>query len=178
MSSSTQVAVLNMHSQLAADENIWCHYGSYFRKFELKYYVLNQEWQFTREFKSYNSPTFLLTFLKWILLGPWTADSNMAERTPQIERLLKSTTQLIAQNIKNYRQTKYHLDKNRLTLYFEIETPLNNWMGLYFYHITRRQNLVNFFSDLNIGIKWSGDGNKAKHCSSKLKTTVFSFLLP
>ena len=50
----------------------------------------------------------------------------MAERTPQIERLLKSTTQLIAQNIKNYRQTKYHLDKNRLTLYFEIETPLNN----------------------------------------------------
>ena len=50
----------------------------------------------------------------------------MAERTPQIERLIQSTTQLIAQNIKNYRQTKYHLDKNRLTLYLEIETPLNN----------------------------------------------------
>ena len=67
-----------------------------------------------------------MTFLKWIILGPRTADSNMAERTPQIERLIQSTTQLIAQNIKNYRQTKYHLDKNRLTLYLEIETPLNN----------------------------------------------------
>ena len=103
----------------------------------------------------------------------------MAERTPQIERLIQATTQLIAQNIKNYRQTKYHLDKNRSTLYLEIETPLNNWMGLYFYHITRRKKLVNFLSDLNIDIKWSeGDGNKEKHGSNKLKTTVFSFRLP
>ena len=51
--------------------------------------VLNQEWEFTGEFKSYNLSTLLLTLLKWVLLGPWTIDSNHSEINLQIENFCK-----------------------------------------------------------------------------------------
>ena len=91
--------------------------------------------------------------MKWVILGPYT-ESNDSQRSGDVKNLLNSTTQYVSQNIKTTRQRKYHIEKGGGSLYSKIETPLNVGLGLYFYHVTRSKKLINFLSDLNIGINY------------------------
>ena len=92
--------------------------------------------------------------MKWLLLGPRTNENLSDDRTPEIEKLLKTSTQFISQNVKTYHQSRNHLEKGSKGIYSKIETPLNVGVGLHFYNLTRSKKLVNFLSDLNIGVNY------------------------
>ena len=75
-------------------------------------------------------------------------------RTKQIENIIEVTTEVVSQNIKSNRQTQYSQQNPELFLYNKIETPLNIGLGLYMYHVSRSKKLVNFLSDLNLGVNY------------------------
>ena len=54
--------------------------------------VLNQSWQFEGDFSKYLMSPLLLTFMKWILLGPTNDLSINTSRTFVVENLIKTTT--------------------------------------------------------------------------------------
>ena len=56
--------------------------------------------------------------------------------------------------MRTSRQTNYQLNNENASTYNKIETPLNVGIGLYVHHQTRSKKLVNFLSDLNIGINY------------------------
>ena len=115
---------------------------------------LNQSWQFEGNFSTYRMSPLLLTFMKWLLLGLPTDFNINANRTLAVQNLIKTTTQFVSQNIETSRQSQYHIDTSRKTLYSKIETPLNVGLGLYVYHITRSKKLINFLSDINVGVNY------------------------
>ena len=115
---------------------------------------LNQSWQFEGNFSTYRMSPLLLTFMKWLLLGLPTDFNINANRTLAVQNLIKTTTQFVSQNIETSRQSQYHIDTRRKTLYSKIETPLNVGLGLYVYHITRSKKLINFLSDINVGVNY------------------------
>ena len=92
-------------------------------------------------------PAFLSTFMKWVLLGPHTMNSEDGE-TYHVNNI-KATSQFVSQNIKTVRQTNYHWQKGQPGR-AALETPLNVRVGLYIHHATCIKKLVNFLSDLNI----------------------------
>ena len=94
----------------------------------------------------------LLTFMKCILPGPTTDFDINDNRTLAVQNLIKTTTQFVSQNIKTLRQSQYHIETTSMTLYLKIENPLNVGLGLYVYHITRSKKLINFLSELNVGV--------------------------
>ena len=47
-------------------------------------------------------------------------------------------------------------------MYSKIETPLNIRLGLHVYHITRSKELINFLSDLNVGVNYHKTTNIKK----------------
>ena len=94
-----------------------------------------------------------LTFVKWILLGSTTDFDINANRTLVVKNLIKTTTQFVSQNIKTSRHSHYHIETSSNTLYSKTETPLNVGLGLYIYHI-RSKKLINFLSDLNVGVNY------------------------
>ena len=55
--------------------------------------VLSKKWEFDGSFDKCEPPNFLLTCLKWILLGPHKQEStDLAKRTADIEVLTKTTS--------------------------------------------------------------------------------------
>ena len=58
--------------------------------------------------------------------------------------------QLVSQNVKTNRQVNYDQDKS----YNKTETPLSIGTSLFLYHNTRSKKLVDFISDLNIGVNY------------------------
>ena len=58
--------------------------------------VLNQSSQFERDFSTYRMIPLLLTFMKWILLGPTTDFDINANRTLVVENLIKTTIQFVS----------------------------------------------------------------------------------
>ena len=58
--------------------------------------VLNQSSQFERDFSTYRMIPLLLTFMKWILLGPTTDFDINANRTLVFENLIKTTIQFVS----------------------------------------------------------------------------------
>ena len=63
--------------------------------------VLNQSWKFEGDFSKYRMSLLLLTFMKWILLGPTTHVDINTNRTLVVENLIKTATQFVSQNIKS-----------------------------------------------------------------------------
>ena len=65
--------------------------------------------------------------------------------------MVGKVTHLVSQNVKTNRQVNYHQqDKS----YNKIETPLSIGTSLFLYHNTRSKKLVDFISDLNIGVNY------------------------
>ena len=164
MTNLTHAEAINIYTETTANENdvkaLWKLAKS------VRSEVLSQKWEFTGNFKSYDSPTLLSTFLKWVLLGPHTENSNKSQRSPAIEKLMHTTAQFVSQNIKTSRQTNYRLERTTTNIYSKIETPLNVGLGLYIYHVTRSKKLINFLSDLNISISYKKvTGIKKTLCS-------------
>ena len=116
--------------------------------------VLNQSWQFEGDFSTYPMSALLLTFMKWILLGPTTNFDINANKTLIFENLIKTITQFVSQNVKACKQSQYHIETSSKTLYSKIETPLNVGLGLYVYHIRRNKKLTNFLLDLYVGANY------------------------
>ena len=116
--------------------------------------VLNQSWQFEGDFSTYPMSALLLTFMKWILLGPTTNFDINANKTLVVENLIKTTTQFVSQNVKAVKQSQYYIETSSKTLYSKIETPLNVGLGLYVYHIRRSKKLTNFLLDLYVGVNY------------------------
>lgn len=152
MTNLTQTEAINTYTETEADESDIKALWKLAKRIRSE--VLSQKWEFTGNLKSYESPTLLSTFLKWVLLGPHTEVSNEIERGPDIEKLMQTTSQFVSQNIKTSRQMNYHLERTNTNTYSKIETPLNVGVGLYTYHVTRSKKLINFLSDLNIGINY------------------------
>ena len=94
----------------------------------------------------------LSTFMKWVLLGPHTMNSEDGE-TYQVNNIIKTTSQFVSQNIKTATQTNYHLQKGQ-PMRSALETPLIVAVGLYIYHATRSKKLVNFLLDLDISTNY------------------------
>ena len=68
-----------------------------------------------------------------------------------MEDLVGNVTQLVAQNLKTDRQINY---KQQNRSYNKIETPLSIRISMFIYHNTRSKKLINFISDLNIGVNY------------------------
>ena len=66
--------------------------------------VLEQKWEFQGKFLNYKMLTLLSTFMKRVLLGPLTMNSEESE-TYQVNNIIKATSQFVSQNIKTVRQT-------------------------------------------------------------------------
>ena len=152
MTNLTHAEAINTYTETTTNENdikaLWKLAKS------IRSEVFAKKWQFTGNFKSYDSPRLLSTFLKWVLLGPHTENSNKIDRSPAVEKLMLTSAQFVSQNIKTSRQTNYGLERTTTNLYSKIETPLNVGIGLYIYHVTRSKKLINFLSDLNISINY------------------------
>ena len=99
------------------------------------------------------SPLFL-TFMKWILLGPTTDFDINANKTLPVENQIKSTAEFVSPNIKTSRQSQYHSETSSKTLYSKIRTPVSIGIKLYVYHIICSKKLINFLSDLNVGVNY------------------------
>ena len=113
---------------------------------------MEQKWEFQGQFTNYKIAALLSTFMKWVLLGLHTMNSEDGE-TYQVKNIIKATSQFVSQNIKTVRQTNYHLQKGQ-PIRAPLETPLNVCVGLYIYHVTCSKKLVNFLSDLNINTNY------------------------
>ena len=102
------------------------------------------------EIKDYTVPPLLWSFLKWVLIGPLTEIQNSGRRE-KLDVLVGKVTQLVYQYVKTNRQVNYdQQDKN----YNKIETPLSIGTSLFLYRNTRSKKLVDFISDLNIGVNY------------------------
>ena len=102
------------------------------------------------EIKDYTVPPLLWSFLKWVLIGPLTEIQNSGRRE-KLDVLVGKVTQLVYQHVKTNRQVNYdQQDKN----YNKIETPLSIGTSLFLYRNTRSKKLVDFISDLNIGVNY------------------------
>ena len=90
-----------------------------------------------------------MELLKWVLIGPLTEIQNSARRE-KLDILVGKVVQLVSQNVKTNRQVNYDQDKS----YNKTETPLSIGTSLFLYHNTRSKKLVDFISDLNIGVNY------------------------
>ena len=90
-----------------------------------------------------------MELLKWVLIGPLTEIQKSARRE-KLDILVGKVMQLVSQNVKTNRQVNYDQDKS----YNKIETPLSIGTSLFLYHNTRSKKLVDFISDLNIGVNY------------------------
>ena len=115
--------------------------------------ALSQAWEFNGNFENYKVSSLLSTFLKWVLLGPRTENEDENNRSNTLSNLIKTTSLFVSQNMKTTKQVNY-VGTTGIT-YSKIETPLNVGIGLYLYHLTRSKKLINFLSDLNIGINYT-----------------------
>ena len=112
--------------------------------------LLAQNWTFEGDVNTYIAPKLLNSFLKWVLIGPLT-ETTCDSRRQKMEVIVGKVTQLVSQNVKTNRQLNY---KQKNKSYNKIETPLSIGTSLFIYHNTRSKKLVNFISDLNIGVTY------------------------
>ena len=95
--------------------------------------VLTHKWTFEGDIKDYTVLPLLLSFLKWVLIGPLTEIQNSARRKKS-DVLVGKVTQLVSENVKTNRQVNYdQLDKSCN----KIETPLSIGTSLFLNHNTR-----------------------------------------
>ena len=116
--------------------------------------IVETKWKFEGNLNNYNQPPLLTAILKWIIFGPSEINKDNQDNVPKIIKLSSIITQLVVQNMRTSRQTNYQLNNENASTYNKIETPLNVGIGLYVHHQTRSKKLVNFLSDLNIGINY------------------------
>ena len=109
--------------------------------------VLNESWKLEGDFSTYRMSPILLTFMKWILLGPTTDFDINTNRTLVVENLIKTPTQFISQNIKS-------LAKVSITLRLTARP--------YIQRFTRSKELINFLSGLNVGVNYHKTTNIKK----------------
>ena len=102
ISPSTQASALNAHMDSIADEIDLRSLLKFAKKIRVE--VLEQKWEFEEKFTNYKMPALLSTFMKWVLLGPHTMNSEDGE-TYQVNNIIKATLQFVSQNIKTVRQT-------------------------------------------------------------------------
>ena len=69
----------------------------------------------------------------------------------KLDVLVGKVTQLVSQNMKTNRQVNYDQQNKS---YNKMETPLSIGTSLFLYHNTRSLKLVDFISDLNIGVNY------------------------
>ena len=110
ISPSTQTSALNAHMDSIANESDVRSLWKLAKKIRLG--VLEQKWEFQGKFTNYEMPSLLSTFMKWVLLGPHTINSEDGE-TYQVNNIIKATSQFVSQNIKTVRQTNNHLQKSQ-----------------------------------------------------------------
>ena len=97
ISPSTQANTLNAHMNSTADESDIRSFWKLAKKICLE--VLEQMWEFQGKFTNYKMLALLITFMKWVLLGPHTTNSEDSE-IYQINNIIKATSQFVSQNIK------------------------------------------------------------------------------
>ena len=114
-------------------------------------HLLVHKWQFEGDINNYIAPKLLTSFLKWVIIGSHTLDNDGGDRQKNMEDLVGNVTQLVAQNVKTDRQINY---KQQNRSYNKIETPLSIGISMFIYHNTRSKKLINFISDLNIGVNY------------------------
>ena len=114
-------------------------------------HLLFHKWQFEGDINNYIAPKLLTSFLKWVIIGSHTLDNDGGDRQKNMEDLVGNVTQLVAQNVKTDRQINY---KQQNRSYNKIETPLSIRISMFIYHNTRSKKLINFISDLNIGVNY------------------------
>ena len=85
--------------------------------------VLTHKWTFEGDIKDYTVPPLLLSFLKWVLIGPLTEIQNSARREKS-DVLVGKVTQLVSENVKTNRQVNYDQQDKSCN---KIETPLEHW---------------------------------------------------
>ena len=102
------------------------------------------------DIKDYTAPPLLWSILKWVLIGLRTEIQN-SNRREKLDVLVGKVTQLVSQNVKTNRQVNYD---QQVKSYNKIETPLSIGTSLFLYHNIRSKKLVDFISNLNIGVNY------------------------
>ena len=105
-----------------------------------------------------------MELLKWVLIGTLTEIQNSARREKS-DILVGKVVQLVSQNVKTNRQVNYDQDKS----YNKTETPLSIGTSLFLYHNTRSKKLVDFISDLNIGVNYDKGISIKKDIASSIQ---------
>ena len=113
--------------------------------------LLVDKWQFEGNINNYIAPKLLTSFLKWVIAGPHTLDNDGGDRHKHMQEFVGKVTQLVSQNMKTDRQIDY---KQENRSYNKIETPLSIGISMFIYHNTRSKKLINFISDLNVGVSY------------------------
>lgn len=111
------------------------------------------EWKFSGTLTDFQSPTKLMSFLKWVLVG---AKSRVItdEQDDSVSKSAKLISQHIMTNLKTDRQARYkaradtHVSSKR-------ETPLSIGLALSVHKRTRSKNLISLLSNLQIGYNYT-----------------------
>ena len=86
-----------------------------------------------------------------MLIGP---HNSHRDGITQAEMVVKVAAQIISQNVKSSRYIQYHQRNADSLFHSRLETPVNIRLGLYFYHVSRSKKLINFLTDLNLGLNY------------------------
>ena len=112
----------------------------------------HEKWKYTGKFDDFRYPTQLITFMRWILLGP-NSKATIDKESP-LNKNVELVVQMIMQNSVSDRQANYMPtdDQTARGTYSKIETPLSVGLGIYIHKQTRSKKLVDFLCDLNLSV--------------------------
>ena len=91
------------------------------------------------------------------------------DRLENIDSLILTTTQLVAQSVKSDRQVNCQKNETQTYSYSTIETPLSVGVGLWLYHTTRSKKMINFLADLNVSINYDKVSNLKKDVACSIQ---------
>ena len=126
-------------------------------------------WKFKGTFQTFTLPPLLNKLVQWIRIGPRENIQNISRRD-SAENATSIVTQMIYQSFKTRTQVNYEpKTETSRVMTTNIETPLNDALGLYVHQKSRSKNLCSFLSDLNLYVNYD------KVCN--IKTNLAKFII-
>ena len=149
-STDTNVEAFDIAMKKTENVNNILHVAKIIRKEITKH----TRWKFKGTFQTFTLPPLLNKLVQWIRIGPRENIQNISRRD-SAENATSIVTQMIYQSFKTRTQVNYEpKTETSRVMTTNIETPLNDALGLYVHQKSRSKNLCSFLSDLNLYVNY------------------------
>ena len=114
-----------------------------------------KKWHFEGSFDGFEIPQSLVLLLQWIIIGPKFEFQNTAKKSQNITQSVNILGEIIMNLVKTNRQINYKSAKGHEGQFFNFnETPFTVGLGLHVHKMTRRKDLVEILSNVNLSIPY------------------------